>query len=56
MKSIKALSRKIIWLNPLAGFAGYRPETAGMLAALPYVDVLAPVHNVDSLRKLSRWI
>ena len=56
METIKALSRKIIWLNPLAGYRDYRPETAGMLAALPYVDVLAPVHNADSLRKLSRWI
>lgn len=56
METIKALSRKIIWLNPLAGFTGYRPETAGMQAALPYVDVFAPVHNADSLRRLSRWL
>lgn len=56
METIKAVSRKVIWLNPLAGFTNYRPETAGMLAALPYIDVLAPVHNADSLRRLSRWI
>ena len=48
--------KKIIWLNPLAGFPAYRPDAAGMKAALPFIDVFAPVHNADSLRKLSQWI
>ncbi|MBD0297771.1 MAG: VWA domain-containing protein [Flavisolibacter sp.] len=56
METIKALSKKIIWLNPLAGFAAYRPDTAGKQAALPYVDELAPMHNAESLRKLSKWL
>ena len=48
--------KKIIWLNPLAGFTAYRPDTAGMKAAMPFIDVFAPVHNADSLRKLSGCI
>ncbi|MEJ7736693.1 MAG: VWA domain-containing protein [Chitinophagaceae bacterium] len=56
MKEIKARSKKIIWLNPLAGDASYRPAAAGMQAALPFVDVFAPVHNANSLRKLSKWL
>jgi uncharacterized protein with von Willebrand factor type A (vWA) domain len=56
MAVIQARSKKVIWLNPLAGYAGYRPEAAGMQAALPYIDVLAPVHNVASLRKLAQWL
>ena len=56
MERIKTLSKKIIWLNPLAGFAAYRPDTTGMQAAMPYVDVLAPVHNLDSLRRLGRFL
>ena len=56
MKWIKERSKKVIWLNPLAGFSSYRPEVAGMRAALPYIDVFAPVHNLNSLRKLSKWI
>jgi uncharacterized protein with von Willebrand factor type A (vWA) domain len=45
-------AKKVIWLNPLAGYAAYRPEVAGMQTAMPYIDVLAPVHNAESLKKL----
>lgn len=56
MEFIHNRSKKVIWLNPLAGYASYRPEVAGMLAALPFVDVFAPVHNLDSLKKLIKWL
>ena len=56
MERIKARSKKIIWLNPLAGFGDFRPETIGLQVALPYIDVLAPVHNAESLRRLGRWL
>ncbi|HSI77318.1 MAG TPA: VWA domain-containing protein [Lunatimonas sp.] len=56
METIHHRSKKVIWLNPLAGYASYRPEVAGMQAALPFVDVFAPVHNLESLRKLVRWL
>ena len=33
---------RVIWLNPLAGHAGFTPEARGMAAALPFVnDLLA---------------
>jgi uncharacterized protein with von Willebrand factor type A (vWA) domain len=56
IKFIHARSKKVIWLNPLAGYTSYRPEVAGMKAALPYIDVFAPVHNVESLKQLSKWL
>ncbi len=56
MEYIQANSKKIIWLNPLAGFASYRPDVAGMQTAMPYIDVLAPVHNAESLRQLGKWL
>jgi len=56
MESIQAHSKKIIWLNPLAGFASYRPDVAGMQTAMPYIDVFAAVHNVESLRQLGKWL
>ncbi|MFC0775488.1 vWA domain-containing protein [Terrimonas alba] len=56
MAFIKARSKKIIWLNPLAGFANYKPETTGMQTAMPFIDVFAPVHNVASLQRLSKWL
>jgi uncharacterized protein with von Willebrand factor type A (vWA) domain len=56
MELIHNRSKKVIWLNPLAGYSSYRHDVAGMQAAMPYVDVFAPVHNVDSLRKLVKWL
>ena len=56
MEFIHAKSKKIIWLNPLAGFEDYKPHVAAMKAALPFIDVFAPVHNVESLKKLGRWL
>ena len=53
---LKNHSRRIIWLNPLAGKPGYKPQTAGMQAALPFVQVLAPAHNAQSLRKLAWYL
>jgi uncharacterized protein with von Willebrand factor type A (vWA) domain len=52
MQQIKRRAGKVIWLNPLAGSSAYRPETKGMQAAWPHIDVFAPGHNVESLRKL----
>ena len=56
MEFIQARSKKIIWLNPLAGYSSYRPDVAGMQTAMPFIDVFAPVHNAESLRKLGRWL
>jgi uncharacterized protein len=43
---------KVIWLNPLASNPSYEATTAGMKLALPYIDVFAAGHNVESLRKV----
>ena len=56
MAFISKKSKKIIWLNPLAGNELYRHEVAGMKAALPYVDRFAPVHNAASLKRLASWL
>ncbi len=56
MQRIQQKSRKVIWLNPLAGRVGYEPRTAAMQAALPHVDVFAPAHSVESLRALGKWL
>lgn len=56
MQRIRQKSRKVIWLNPLAGNPNYQPRTAAMQAALPYVDVFASAHNVESLRALGKWL
>jgi uncharacterized protein with von Willebrand factor type A (vWA) domain len=52
LSAIKRRVRKLIWLNPLLGMADYQPITRGMSAALPYIDVFAPGHNLESLLEL----
>ncbi len=44
---------RLIWLNPLAGAAGYRPLAAGMAAAWPHIDVFLPSHDLASLELLA---
>jgi uncharacterized protein with von Willebrand factor type A (vWA) domain len=56
MHLIHNRAKKLIWLNPQAGYAAYRPEVAGMKAAMPYIDVFAPVYNIETLRRLTKWI
>lgn len=56
MQSIHKKAKKVIWLNPLAGKPHYKPTVAGMQAAMPFIDVFAAAHNVESLRKVSRWM
>jgi len=56
MRELRSRAGKIIWLNPLLGDARYRPECAGMRAALPYVDHFAPAHNLQSLEGLVRLV
>ncbi len=56
MRELRARAGKIIWLNPLLGDSRYRPEAAGMRAALPFVDHFAPAHNLESLEGLLRFV
>ncbi len=56
LKAIKQRVSKLIWLNPLLGLADYEPITRGMSAALRYVDIFAPAHNLDSLLQLERHL
>lgn len=56
METIRNKARKIIWLNPLAGYEAYSPDVAGMQAALPYINVFASAHNAEGLRRLGSWL
>ena len=56
MRFLNKHARNVIWLNPLKGSSGYEPTTRGMQAALPYIDIFASVHNLNSLRKLVRQL
>jgi uncharacterized protein with von Willebrand factor type A (vWA) domain len=56
LRITKRRVQKLIWLNPLLGLKDYAPVTRGMSAALPYVDVFAAAHNLESLLALERYL
>jgi uncharacterized protein len=53
MERLAGMAYRTIWVNPLAGDPDYEPLAAGMAAALPYVDVFLPGHNLRSLEALA---
>jgi uncharacterized protein with von Willebrand factor type A (vWA) domain len=56
MADLQRRVARVIWLNPLLASPGYEPICQGMRIALPYVDVFAPAHNLESLRRLERYL
>ncbi len=56
MAALSRRCRRIVWLNPMMGWEGYAPEAAGIKAALPYVDLHAPAHSLQSLAALEPYL
>jgi uncharacterized protein with von Willebrand factor type A (vWA) domain len=56
MRRLRRRCKKIIWLNPLIGWRDYSPQARGMKAALPYIDLFAPAHNLESLAALEPYL
>jgi len=56
MRRLRQRCRRIVWLNPLIGWRDYSPTARGMEAALPYIDLFAPAHNLDSLAALEPYL
>lgn len=52
LSHLKERAGRLIWLNPLLGSSTYKPATRGMQAALPFINVFAPAHDLASLRAL----
>ena len=53
LRAIRRRAGRVVWLNPLLGSPVYQPLARGMQAALPHVDVFAPVHDLASLEALA---
>ena len=49
MARARRRARRIVWLNPRAGAAGYEPLVGSMAAALPYCDAFLPAHTLRGL-------
>jgi uncharacterized protein with von Willebrand factor type A (vWA) domain len=49
VRSLSRLSWRIVWLTPLAGDAGFQPQTLGIKAILPFIDHLGDGSRVERL-------
>lgn len=56
MQQLARRCERIVWLNPMIGWDGYAPEARGIQAALPYIDLFAPAHNLKSLAALEPYL
>jgi uncharacterized protein len=56
MRRLRGRCRRIVWLNPLIGWRDYSPRARGMQAALLYIDLFAPAHNLESLAALEPYL
>ncbi|MCS7142794.1 MAG: VWA domain-containing protein [Aigarchaeota archaeon] len=55
MERLRMKVGRIIWLNPHADKPNFKPMTIGMLAALPYIDVLAGTSALEDLPSYIRF-
>jgi uncharacterized protein with von Willebrand factor type A (vWA) domain len=53
MARMRRSCHSLIWANPLAGDPRYEPLTAGMVAALPYIDVLCAGDTLAALEQVA---
>ena len=56
MCDLRRRCKRIVWLNPLTGRGGFEPSARGMQAALPYLDLFAPAHSLESLAALEPYL
>lgn len=52
MARLGRMAHRIVWVNPRAGDGDWRPEVAGMAAALPHVDELCSGHSLTAIGRV----
>nr|WP_189178491.1 VWA domain-containing protein [Microbispora rosea] len=53
MARLSRLARRVVWVNPHKGDPAYRPVTAGIRAALPYVTDFVAGHSLAAYEDLA---
>lgn len=53
MQRLRRQTKRIIWLNPLLRYDGFKAMAGGIKAMMPHVDEFRPVHSLESLRDLA---
>lgn len=56
MARLHRLAHRVVWVNPHKAQPGYEPLTAGMRAALPFVDDFVEGHSLGALEELARLV
>ena len=56
MRELRRRCRRIVWLDPLTGRDGFQPIARGLIAAMPFVDLFAPAHDLNSLAALEPYL
>jgi uncharacterized protein with von Willebrand factor type A (vWA) domain len=51
MQRLSRLARRVVWVNPHQGKAGYAPVQSGIVAALPYVDDFIAGHSMAAFEQ-----
>jgi uncharacterized protein len=52
MSRLRRLAYQVIWINPRQARESYRPLTAGIMAAGPYVDRFLSGHSLDAMHEV----
>jgi uncharacterized protein len=52
LAALRRRARRLVWLNPLLNQPGFAPESQGMQAALPHLDLLAPGADLAALERI----
>ena len=52
MSRLRRLAYQVIWINPRRARESYRPLTAGIMAAGPYVDRFLSGHSLDAMHEV----
>ena len=53
MRRLRRFAHQVVWVSPHAGKDGFAPETAGLRAVLPSVDVLVAGHTLETFEELA---
>jgi uncharacterized protein with von Willebrand factor type A (vWA) domain len=53
MARLRRQTRRLVWLNPLLRFDGFKALAGGVRTMMPFVDEFRPVHSLDSLADLA---
>jgi uncharacterized protein len=52
LRALRRRARRIVWINPISTQPGWSPASAGMRAALPHIDLLAPGADLATIKRM----